>query len=89
MALGAARLTVLRQVLREGLTVAAAGVVIGGIAAFWSTRLLAAFLFEVSPRDPLTLAAVAAILITTALVAAFFPARRAATVDPARMLRVE
>jgi len=89
MALGAARMAVLRQVLREGLTVAAAGVVIGGIAAFWATRAMATFLFEVSPRDPLTLAAVVAILLATALVAGFFPARRAATVDPARILRAE
>jgi predicted permease len=89
IALGAARLTVLRQVLGEGLTVAGAGVVIGGIAAFWTTRVLAAFLFEVSPRDPLTMTAVIAILLTTALAAGFLPARRAATVDPARTLRVE
>jgi predicted permease len=89
MALGAARLTVLRQVLREGLTVASAGVVIGGIAAFWSTRAMAAFLFEVSPRDPLTMAAVVATLLTTALVAGYFPARRAATVDPAGVLKAE
>jgi predicted permease len=89
MALGAARLTVLRQVLREGLTVAGAGVVIGALAAFWTTRVMAAFLFEVSPRDPLTMAAVVAILLATALVAGFFPARRAATVDPARILRAE
>ena len=89
MALGAARLTVLRQVLREGLTVASAGVVIGAVAAFWSTRVIAAFLFEVSPRDPLTIAFVITILLATALVAGFIPARRAATVDPARILRAE
>jgi predicted permease len=89
MALGAARLTVLRQVLREGLTVASAGVVVGGLAAFWTTRVIAAFLFEVSPHDPLTMGAVVAILLVTALFAGFFPARRAATVEPARILRAE
>lgn len=89
MALGAARSAVLRQVLREGLTVAGAGVIIGGIAAFWATRATAAFLFEVSPRDPLTIAAVVTILLVTAVVAGFFPAHRAATIDPARILRAE
>ena len=87
MALGAVRTIVLRQVLREGLVVSAAGVVVGAVVAFWATRVMSTILFGISPRDPLTLTSVVAILLTTALVAGYLPARRAATVDPARVLK--
>jgi predicted permease len=87
MALGAVRTAILRQVLREGLMVSAVGVVVGALVAFGATRVMAAILFQVSPRDPLTLASVVAILLTTALAAGYLPARRAATVDPAGVLK--
>jgi ABC-type antimicrobial peptide transport system permease subunit len=89
MALGAARSAVLRQVWREGLNVAVAGVVVGGITAYWATRVLAAFLFGLTPRDPFTLITVVSVLLVTALAAGYLPARRAADVDPARVLRSE
>jgi predicted permease len=89
MALGAARMVVLRQILRESVTVTAAGVVIGTVAALWATRAVSAMLFDLSPRDPLTLASVAAILLTTALAAGFVPARKAASVEPATALRAD
>jgi ABC-type antimicrobial peptide transport system permease subunit len=89
MALGAARSAVLRQVLRKALSVAVIGVVVGGLAAFWTTRVLASILFGLSARDPLTLITVVIGLLVTALVASYLPARRAACVDPARVLRAE
>ena len=89
MALGAARRNVLRQVLRESVIIAALGVIIGGTAALFATRLVSTFLFELSPRDPLTLASAAAVLLATALAAGYFPARKAAAVDPAGVLKAE
>ena len=64
-------------------------VVVGCIAALWASRALSAFPFELSPRDPVTLAAAIACLVVTASAAALVPARRAASVDPARVLRAE
>jgi predicted permease len=89
LALGAARVTVLGQVLREALTVSAAGILFGAIAAFWATGAMSTFLFQVSARDPLTLTSVVAILLTTALVAGYLPARRAAIVEPVAVLKAE
>jgi len=89
MALGAARMTVLGQILRQSLIMAACGVVAGCAAALWASRALSAFLFELSPRDPVTLAGAVACLLVTAAAAALVPARRAASVDPARVLRTE
>jgi predicted permease len=89
VALGAARTTVLRQVLRQPLTMTACGVIAGSIAAFWASRALSPFLFELSPSDPVTLMAAIACLLLTASAAGFVPARRAAGVDPARVLRAE
>jgi ABC-type antimicrobial peptide transport system permease subunit len=89
MALGAARATVLRQVLRESLTVTALGAAVGGLAALWATRWLSSMLFDLSPRDPAILLAVIGILLVTSLVAGYVPARRAASVDPVGVLRAE
>jgi predicted permease len=89
MALGAARVTVVGQILRQCLTIAAGGVVVGVVAALWASRALSAFLFELSPRDPVTLTVAIALLIVTAGAAGYVPARRAASVDPARVLKAE
>ncbi len=89
MALGAARRDVLRMVLGRGARIALVGVAIGILAALALTRLIAGMLFGVSPRDPLTLAAVAALLVMVALAACYIPARRATKVDPMRALRWE
>jgi predicted permease len=89
MALGARGWQVLRLVLLEGLHIALVGVVAGAVGAVFLTRLLASFLHDVSPSDPLTFVTVALLLIGVALVACYVPARRAIRVDPLVALRYE
>jgi putative ABC transport system permease protein len=89
MALGAQRLDVMVLVLKEGMLLVAAGVVLGLIAAMAITRLLASFLYGVSTTDAITFAAVPAILALVALLACYLPARKATKVDPLVALRYE
>jgi ABC-type antimicrobial peptide transport system permease subunit len=89
IALGASRGRIVGLVLRQGLTLAAAGVVVGLAGAFWLARFMAALLYGVSPGDPLTFAAIPAVLFIVALAAGYVPARRAARVDPVVSLRCE
>jgi macrolide transport system ATP-binding/permease protein len=65
------------------------GIAIGVAVSLLGTRYLSPLLFGLSERDPLTLAGVATALLVTAAVAGFFPARRAATIDPARAIKTE
>ena len=87
IALGAQRSAVLWQVIRETLGVCAGGVVIGLAVTLATTRLVATFLFGLSERDPLTLLTATVVLVVTALLAGYVPARRAARTDPAAALR--
>ena len=89
-ALGAQAWDLLRLVLVRGVSLAMVGVVAGGLAALWAGRFVAPLLFEGrSPRDPLALTAAALVLVTVALAASFFPARRAAQADPRQALQAE
>jgi hypothetical protein len=89
VALGAQNGDVVLLVLREGLKMALVGVIAGVAAASGLTRLMANQLFEVGPRDPLTFVAVAVVLTWIALIACYFPARRALRFDPMVALRHE
>jgi predicted permease len=89
MALGAGRSEVLGVVVRKGLALAIAGVILGSAAAFGLTRFLGSILFEVRPGDPVTQVAVAAILLIVSFAACVIPARGAVRVDPMVALRYE
>ncbi len=89
LALGAQRRDVLQLVLTQGTRTALVGVAIGIAAALGLTELMRSLLFGVSAQDPMTFAAVAALLIFVALLASYIPARRAMLVDPVVVLRYE
>jgi putative ABC transport system permease protein len=89
MALGAEAANVLTMILREGLGLVGAGLVIGIVGALLATRALAGLLFQVEPHDPLTLGLVGLVLLLVALLACYVPARRATRVDPMVALRYE
>jgi putative ABC transport system permease protein len=89
MALGATAADVRRLVLNEGGRLALTGIVIGGIAAVASSRLLARFVFQISPLDVVTFTVAPILLASAALLATLIPAQRAARVDPMRTLRAE
>ncbi|HWK11086.1 MAG TPA: ABC transporter permease [Vicinamibacterales bacterium] len=89
MALGAERSRILRMVLRQGLELTIAGSVLGLLGAVAATRVMASLLFAVSTTDAVTFSAVPAVLIGTAMIASYIPARRATRVDPVVALRDE
>ena len=89
LALGATRREVLQLIVGRGVTLAAAGALLGIVVALWLTRLMSGLLFSVSATDPATFAAVPLVLIGVALVACYIPARRAMRVDPVTALRAE
>jgi putative ABC transport system permease protein len=89
MALGAQPGNVLWLVLRGGLQPALIGIVVGVSAALALTRVIASWLFEVKPTDPVTLVGVSLLLVAISLIACWLPARRATKVDPMTALRYE
>jgi predicted permease len=89
LALGANRLQIAKLVLGQSLTLAVAGSALGIAGAVAATRLMSRFLFETNPLDPLTYTLVPVLFCILALLAAWAPARRAASVDPMIALRNE
>ncbi|HTR01549.1 MAG TPA: ABC transporter permease [Thermoanaerobaculia bacterium] len=89
VALGASRGDVLRLILSEGLLLTGLGLALGALGAAVLTRFLSTLLFEIGRFDPLTYAAVAAVLAVSGLFACWIPARRAMRVDPVVALRAE
>jgi ABC-type antimicrobial peptide transport system permease subunit len=89
MALGEERALIWRRAVWTALSPAFAGVIAGAAGALAAARLLESLVFEVSPRDPATLAAAALALLAVATTAAAISARRAARVDPLIALRAE
>jgi ABC-type antimicrobial peptide transport system permease subunit len=82
VALGAQRRTVLNLIIRQGMSLALVGVVIGLIASYVLTRLMKGLLYEVAATDPVTFASITVLLLLVSLAACWVPARRAAKVDP-------
>jgi predicted permease len=89
MALGASHRAVKRMFVGYALSLVMIGVILGVVAAAALTRAMQALLFDTSPLDPLTYFAVSLVVLTAALLASYFPSRRATTIDPADALRVE
>ena len=89
VALGAQRSDVITMIVRQGLSLAAVGIVVGLFAAFGVTRVVSSLLIGVSPTDAVSFASVPVFLAAVALVASFVPARRATRVDPIIALRNE
>ena len=89
MSLGAEPRDILKLVVSQGMRLALIGVVIGVAASLALTRLISTLLFGVSASDPLAFTLAAAVLVATALIACYLPARRATRVDPMIVLRYE
>ena len=89
MALGAAPKDIFGMILSQGAATTIAGCVVGAAGAVMLTRVIRAFLFDVSPLDPITYAGVGVLLAATTVLACYVPARRATRVDPMIALRYE
>jgi putative ABC transport system permease protein len=89
IALGAGQSSIFRLIVGQAMTLVAISVVVGLLGAFAATRLLNSLLFGVDASDPITFAAIVLLVGTVAFLAAWLPARRAASVDPIVALRTE
>jgi len=89
LALGATPRGARSLVMREGLSLAVAGVSLGVVCAFGLTRLVASLLFDVSAFDPATIGAVACLLLGVSALSCYLPARRASRIDPLKALNSE
>jgi ABC-type antimicrobial peptide transport system permease subunit len=75
------------MVLRRVALLVGIGILLGGGTSLWASRFVATLLYGLQPRDPLTLAIAALVLASIGAMAGWIPARRAARIDPARVLR--
>ena len=89
MALGADHGNVVGMVVRKGMTLVAIGVVVGLAAALAASRLMAGLIYGVSALEPITFVGITSLLCAIALLATYFPARRAASIDPMLALRAD
>jgi putative ABC transport system permease protein len=89
LALGATRLGVARSVVANGLALAAVGIVVGSVGAWWATRFLEGMLYGVTTSDPASFALSGAVLLATAMVACAAPSARATSIDPLISIRAE
>jgi len=89
MAVGAQRADIVRMIIGEGLTLSLSGLALGLVGAWWLGRASSSLLFGVAGSDPVTFAAVSLLLSAVAILACYFPARRAMAVDPIVSLRVQ
>jgi ABC-type antimicrobial peptide transport system permease subunit len=87
MALGAAPSSIVRLVFQRVGVLIAAGLAFGLAGSLWAARFVEALLFHLEARDPVTFAGAAAVLVAVGVLAAWLPARRAARLDPATVLR--
>jgi predicted permease len=87
MALGAAPAAVVQLVLSRVAWLVGAGVLVGVVLSLWTSQFIAAMLYQLQPRDPLTLIGSAVVLAMTGAIAAWLPARRASRIEPAQVLR--
>jgi ABC-type antimicrobial peptide transport system permease subunit len=89
MALGATRRSVLAQITRQGLGLVVCGAISGIGSALIATRFVASLLYGITPADPISYLAVTGLLLSVSFLASWFPARRAANIDPMVALRCE
>jgi len=89
MALGAHAGLIQRQVLKQSLRLVLIGIAFGALASAATSQLVASLLYDTSPWDARTYLAIAATLLTVALVSGYIPARRASRIDPLIALRAE
>jgi putative ABC transport system permease protein len=89
VALGASRWNIVRWVVGRGLVLAGLGIAIGMAGALGAGRLLRAFLFQVTPADPVSVVSAGLVMLFAAVAACYVPARRASSADPVEVLRME
>jgi len=89
VAIGAGKSDILHMIVWQGTMPALFGAIAGVICSLGTSRLLSQLLYGVQPSDPLTYVSVIALLVAMAIAAAYFPARRAASIDPSQALRYQ
>jgi ABC-type antimicrobial peptide transport system permease subunit len=89
MAVGARGSDLTKMVIGQNLKAGVLGVLVGIIGAFWISRFVSRFLFDIGASDPLTYGTVCALVLVMSVAATYLPARRRANIDPIKELRAE